>query len=99
MCVKVSDTVLPPITITGLHITFGTYMKALGTMGGEFNTPFPPILSHHSPNWLSGPVFEKLHPLQKGNMCVKVSDTVLLLITVLCITFGTYIEALGTMGR
>ena len=31
MGVKVSDTVLPPIT--GLHITFGTYMEALGTMG------------------------------------------------------------------
>ena len=31
MCVKVSDKVLPPIT--GLRITFGTYMEALGTMG------------------------------------------------------------------
>ena len=31
MCVKVSDTVLLPIT--GLRITFGTYTKALGTMG------------------------------------------------------------------
>ena len=31
MCVKVSDTVLPPIT--GLRITFMTYTKALSTMG------------------------------------------------------------------
>ena len=31
MGVKVSDTVLPPIT--ELHIIFGTYMEALGTMG------------------------------------------------------------------
>ena len=97
MCVKVSDTVLPPIT--GLHITFGTYMKALDTMGREFNAPFPPILSHHAPNWLPGPVFEKLHPLRKGNMCVKVSDTVLPPITGLHITFGTYMKALDTMGR
>ena len=95
MCVKVSDTVLPPIT--GLHITFGTYMKALETMGGEFNAPFPPILSHHAPNWLPEPVFEKLHPLWKGNMCVKVSDTVLPPITGLHITFGTYMKALDKM--
>ena len=31
MYMKVSDTVLPPIT--GLRIIFGTYMEALGTMG------------------------------------------------------------------
>ena len=36
--------------------------------------------------------------VRKGNMCVKVSDTVLPPITGLCITFGTYMEALGT-GR
>ena len=96
MCEKVSDTVLPPIT--GLHITFRTYMKALDTMGGEFNAPFPPILSRHAPNWLPVPVFEILHPLRKGNMCEKVSDTVLPPITGLHITFGTYMKALDTMG-
>ena len=31
MYVKVPDMVLPPIT--GLHITFGAYMEALGTIG------------------------------------------------------------------
>ena len=97
MCVKVSDMVLPPIT--GFHITFGTYMKALNTMVGEFNTPFTTILSHHTPNWLPGTVFKKFHPIRKGNMYVKVSDTVLPPITSLHITFGTYMKALGTMGR
>ena len=43
--------------------------------------------------------FLKLHALRKRNMCVKVSDTVLPPITGLRITFGTYMEALGTMGR
>ena len=126
--------------------------------------PSPPILSHHAPNWLLGPVFEtsstseekhvseslmhgvtthdwfahylwdiyggvgyygkiiqrtlpshtqpsrsklaawasfqkKLHALRKRNMCVKVSCMVLPPITGLRITFGTYMEALGTMGR
>ena len=61
------------------------------------NAPFPPILSHHAPNWL--PDFEKLYPLRKRNMCVKVSHMVLPPITDLRITFGTYMEALGTMGR
>ena len=28
-------------------------MEALATMGRLFNPPFPPILSHHAPNWLS----------------------------------------------
>ena len=59
--------------------------------------------SHTQPscdqNWLPGPLFEKLHPLRKGNMCVKFSDTVLPPITGLHITFGTYMKALGTMGR
>ena len=43
--------------------------------------------------------FSKLDALWKRNMCVKVSDTVLLPITGLRITFGTYTEALDTMGR
>ena len=43
--------------------------------------------------------FSKLHALRKRNMCVKVSDMVLPPITGLRITFGTYMEALGTMGR
>ena len=43
--------------------------------------------------------FSKLHALRKRNMCVKVSYTVLLPITGLHITFGTYMEALDTMGR
>ena len=43
--------------------------------------------------------FSKLHALWRRNMCVKVSDTVLPPITGLCITFGKYMEALGTMGR
>ena len=98
MCEKVSDTVLPPIT--GLHITFRTYMKALDTMGGEFNAPFPPILSHHAPNWLSGPVFKKLHRTSEGkHVRESLSVTVLPPITGLPITFRTYMEALGTMGR
>jgi hypothetical protein len=66
MCVKVSDTVLPPIT--GLRITFITYTKALGTMGREFNAPFPPILSRHPPNWLSGPVFETSHTSEEKHV-------------------------------
>ena len=42
----------------------------------------------------------KLHTLQDKNMGVKeVSDSVLPPITGLYITFGTYMEALGTMGR
>ena len=89
--------VLPPIT--GLSITFGTYMEALGTMGREFNAPFPPILSHHAPNWLPGPVFETSPTLEEKHVHVKVSDMVLPPITGLSITFGTYMEALGTMGR
>jgi hypothetical protein len=99
MYVKVSDMVLTPIT--GLRITFGTYMEALGTMGREFNTPFPPILSHQAPNWLSlgKGQFSRLCALRKGNMYVKVSDMVLTPITGLRITLGTYMEALGTMGR
>ena len=40
--------------------------------------------------------FSKLHTLRKRNMCVKVSGTVLPPITGLCITFGTYVVALGT---
>ena len=63
---EVSDMVLPPIT--GLSITFGTYMEALGTMGREFNAPFPPILSHHAPNWLPGPVFETSRTLVKKHV-------------------------------
>ena len=43
--------------------------------------------------------FSKLDALRKRNMWVKVSDTVLPPITGLRITFGTYMEALGTMGR
>ena len=43
--------------------------------------------------------FLKLHTLWKRNICVKVYDTVLPPITGLCITFGTYMEALGTTGR
>ena len=43
--------------------------------------------------------FSKLHALRKRNMCVKVSYMVLPPITGLRITFGTYMEALGTMGR
>ena len=96
MCVKVADTVLPPIT--GLRITFGTYMEALGTMGREFNTPFPPISAVTLQIGCLGQ-FSKLHALRKRNMCVKVSDTVLPPITGLRITFGTFMEALGTMGR
>ena len=63
---EVSDMVLPPIT--GLSITFGTYMEALGTMGREFNAPFPPILSHHAPNWLPGPVFETSPTLEEKHV-------------------------------
>ena len=97
MCVKVSDTVLPPIT--GLRITFGTYTKALGTMGREFNAPFPPILSHHAPNWLPGPVFETLRTSEGKHVRESLRHGVATHITVLHITFGTYMEALGTMGR
>ena len=98
MCVKVSDTVLPPITCLG--ITFVTYTEALGTMGREFNAPFPPILSHHTPDLAGlGHLFLNLDPLRKRNMCVKVSDTVLPPITGLHITFVTYMKALCTMGR
>ena len=43
--------------------------------------------------------FLKLHTLRERKLDVKVSDTVLPPITGLCITFGTYMEALGTMGR
>ena len=41
--------------------------------------------------------FLKLCALRKRNMCVKVSDMVIPPITGLCITFGTYMEALGNM--
>ena len=47
MCVKVSDTVLPPIT--GLCISFGTYMEALAWHIWKLiqsTLPYP-ILSHH----------------------------------------------------
>ena len=54
-------------------------------------------ISHHAPNWLVWASFWKLHTLRKRNMCVKVSDTVLPPITGLRITFGTYMEALGTI--
>ena len=97
MCVKVSDMVLPPIT--GLRITFGTYMEALGHNGKIIQCTLP---SHTQPSrsklaaWAS---FSKLDALWKRNMCVKVSDMVLPPITGLHITFGTYMEALGTMGR
>ena len=37
--------------------------------------------------------FLKLHALRKRNMCVKLSYMVLLPITGLCITFGTYTKA------
>ena len=67
MCVKVSDMVLPPIT--DLCITFMTYTKALGTMGREFNSPFPPILRRHPPNWLPGPVFETSHTSEEKHVC------------------------------
>ena len=97
MCVKVSDMVLPPIT--GLRITFGTYMEALGTMGREFNAPFPPILSNHAPNWLPGPVFETSHTLEEKHVRESLKHGVTTHITGLNITFGTYMEALGTMGR
>ena len=43
--------------------------------------------------------FSKLDALQRRNMWVKVSDTALPPINGLFITFGTYMEALGTMGR
>ena len=94
MCVKVSDMVLPPIT--GLCITFGTYMEVLGTMGRKFNAPFPPIFSHISLKIDCLGQFSKLCALRKRNMCVKVSDTVLPPITGLCITCGTYMEALAS---
>ena len=67
MCVKVLYTVLPPIT--GLCITFGTYTEALGTMGRQFNAPFPPILSHHAPSWMpAGPVFETSPTLEEKHV-------------------------------
>ena len=97
MCAKVSYTVLLPIT--GLRITFGTYMEALGTMG-RYNSTHPSL--PYSAITLQIDClgqFSKLRALWKGNMCAKVSDTVLLPITGLHITFGTYMEALGTMGR
>ena len=50
-------------------------------------------------SWLPAAQFLKLHTLRERNMGVKVSDTVLPPITGLDITFGIYIEALGTMGR
>ena len=72
---KVSDTVLPPIT--GLHITFGTYMEALGTIW-EDNTTHPSL--PYSVITLQidclGQIL-KLHTLQEINMGVKVSDMVL----------------------
>ena len=40
-----------------------------------------------------------LDALRKRNMCVKVLVIVLPPMTGLCITFRTYMEALGTMGR
>ena len=43
--------------------------------------------------------FSKLHALRKRNVCVKVSAMVLPPVMGLFITFGTYMEALGTMGR
>jgi hypothetical protein len=64
--VSVSDTVLPPIN--GLRITCITYTKALGTMGREFNAPFPTILSHQPPNWLPGPVFETSHTSEEKHV-------------------------------
>ena len=97
MCVKVSDMVIPPIT--GLHITFGTYMEALGTQW-EDNSTYPSL--PNSAVTLKIDClgrFSKVHALRRRNMCVEVPDTVLPPITGLRITFGTYMEALGTMGR
>ena len=62
------------------------------------------IPSHTQPSrskltvWAS---FSKLHALrEEKHVCeVKVSDMVIPPITGLGITFGTYMEALGTMGR
>ena len=100
MCVKVSDTVLQPIT--GLRITFGTYMEAFLWAQWEDNSThpsFPYSAITLQIDCLGQFMFMKLHPFWKRNMCVKVSDTVLQPITGLRITFGTYTKALGTMGR
>ena len=98
--VKVSDTVLPPIT--GLYITFGIYMEIYGGFGHNGKIIQHTLPSHTQPSCskLTGlGQFLKLHTLQKRNMCMKVSDTVLSPITGLNITFGAYMEALGTVGR
>ena len=94
---NVSDTVLPPIT--GLRITFGTYMERLWAQWEDNSTH--PSLPYSAVTLKIDCLgqFSKPHALRRGNMCVKVSDTVLPPITGLRNTFGTYMEALGTMGR
>ena len=97
MCVKVSDMVLPPIT--GLYIIFGTYILRLWAQWEDNSTH--PSLPYSAITLQIGCLgqFLKLHLLRKRNMCMEVSDTVLPPITGVSITFGTYMEALGTMGR
>ena len=101
MYVKVSDIVIPPIT--GLHITFGTlplgHIWRLWAQWEDNSTH--PSLPYSAITLQIDRLgqFLQLHALRKRNMWVKVSDTVLPPITGLRITFGTYMDTLGTMGR
>ena len=85
------------------HNWFAHYLWDIyGGFGHNGKIIQPTLPSHTQPsryNLAGLGHFSNLDPLRKRNMCVKVSDTVLPPITGLYITFGTYMEALGTMGR
>ena len=94
MWVKVSDTVLPPIT--GLCITLGHIWRLWPQWEDNSTHPSLPYSAITLKIDCLGQ-FSKLHTLRKRNMCMNVSDTVLSPITGLHITYGTYTEALGTL--
>ena len=66
MCMKVSDMVLPLNTYNWFEHYLWDIYRGFGHNGKIIQrTPFPPILSHHAPNWLPGPVFETSHTSRK----------------------------------
>ena len=82
------------------YITFGTYMEGFGHNGKIIQRTLP---SHTQPSRSKLTAlgqFLKLHTHFGRETCAwKSHDMVLPPITGLRITFGTYMEALGTMGR
>jgi hypothetical protein len=97
MYVKVTDMVLPPIYLV-CALPLGHIWRLWAQWEDNSMHPSLPYSAIMLQIDCLGR-FLKLHTLRRRNMCVKVTDTVLPPITGLHITSGTYMEALGTMGR